>query len=125
MSTSLGERPGETGREQPGTAPQADSTGERCGRTCGRQACPVFGQVVDGQGGKHDSQVGFDGVPLVVADRPGLQVMLDVPVPCPLAKHSPRSMLLPANRHSVSQARSDHGRASPGSPAQTRHPPPT
>jgi hypothetical protein len=32
--------------------------------------------VADGQGGKHDGQVGFNGVALAAVDRPGLQVPL-------------------------------------------------
>jgi hypothetical protein len=44
-----------------------------------RSACPVFGRAADGQGGEPDREVGFDGVPLVVVDRPGLQVVLGHP----------------------------------------------
>jgi hypothetical protein len=44
-----------------------------------RPACPVFGPAADGQGGEHDREVGFDAVPLVVVERPGLQVVLEPP----------------------------------------------
>ena len=32
----------------------------------------------DGEGGEHDGQVGVDGLTFVVADRAGLQVVLDI-----------------------------------------------
>ena len=41
-----------------------------------RPAGLVLDPAADGQGGEHDGQVGFDGVALVVVDRPGLQVVL-------------------------------------------------
>jgi hypothetical protein len=40
-----------------------------------RPAGTVFDPAADGQGGERDGQVGFDGVALVVVDRPGLQVV--------------------------------------------------